>query len=78
VVKHCIDYILYRPPPPPPPLSLPTEQLPKGVALTAFAVSELFTDDEVGDALLPCDAYPSDHLSIVADFDIVSTDPACI
>lgn len=78
VVKHCIDYILYRPPPPPPPLSLPKEQLPKGVALAASAVSELFTDDVVGDALLPCDAYPSDHLSIVADFDIVSTDPACI
>lgn len=76
VVKHCIDYILYRPPPPLPPLSLPLQQFAKRVDLIASAVSELFTDDEVGDALLPCDAYPSDHLSIVADFDIVSTDPA--
>lgn len=76
IVKHCIDYILYRPPPPPSPSLPQQQQRTKGVAFTASAVSELFTDDEVGDALFPCASYPSDHLSIVADFDVIRTDPS--
>lgn len=73
IVKHCIDYILYRPPP------LAQEQPPsftvqeKRVSLAPSAVSELYTDDEVGDALLPSASYPSDHLSIVADFEVLTT-----
>lgn len=66
VVKHCIDYVLYSP--------LCSDDATNSIGdvctLRPKAVAEVLKDNEVGNSLLPSVSYPSDHVSIVADFDI--------
>lgn len=62
IVKHCIDYIFYAP-----------LLLANKVGVRAKAVLRGFTDDEVDEALLPNSRYPSDHIAIAADLQIVTT-----
>jgi hypothetical protein len=40
--------------------------------LRATAVLDLFTAQEVGDTLLPSPSYPSDHLAIAVDLEVLS------
>lgn len=42
------------------------------VGIRTTAVLDLFTTQEVGESLLPSPSYPSDHLAIAADLEIVS------
>jgi endonuclease/exonuclease/phosphatase family metal-dependent hydrolase len=42
------------------------------VGLRATAVLDLFTAQEVGDTLLPSPSYPSDHLAIAVDLEVLS------
>eukprot|EP01039_Chlorochromonas_danica_P009605 gene9602-10617_t len=60
VVKHCIDYIFYAPP-----------SLHRQVGIRAKAVLRGFREDEVDSALFPNDRYPSDHIAIAADLQII-------
>lgn len=74
IVKHCIDYLLYRPLPAPgseAALSAEGKQTAQ-VGVRASRVLRGFSDQEVDPVtLLPSLSYPSDHVSIVADLDIV-------
>ncbi len=79
IAKGCIDYIFYSPslapllppPPPPPPSDGYMDSTDSSVitdySLRAAAVLDLLGEDIVGDALLPNAAFPSDHISLVAD-----------
>ena len=42
------------------------------VGVRALGVLDLLTDEEVGPGFLPSPSYPSDHIAIAADFEIVS------
>ena len=59
VIKHCIDYILYAPP------------LGSGPGVRATSILDLYSDDYIEKDLLPSALYPSDHLSIAAELQIV-------
>jgi nocturnin len=66
VSKSCIDYILYR----------PLTEVARGKAgLRAKSVLGLFSEAEIGQDLLPSDRYPSDHLAIAADLEVVFVKP---
>ena len=66
VSKSCIDYILY----------LPLTEVARGKAgLRAKSVLGLFSEAEIGQDLLPSDRYPSDHLAIAADLEVVFVKP---
>lgn len=69
VVKHCIDYILYSP------SSVScngdNDKNNRKIGLRARAVSALYRDEEMDASLLPSNSYPSDHISIIADFDVL-------
>jgi hypothetical protein len=60
VVKHCIDYILYAP---------PCRHMNVGVR--ALGVLDLLRNHEVGPDFLPSSSYPSDHIAIAADLEII-------
>jgi len=62
VVKNCIDYILYSPP------DADTRQ---SVGVRALGALDLLSDDEVGPGFLPSPSYPSDHIAIAADVEVV-------
>lgn len=62
VVKHCIDYILYAPPP------FHTES---SIGVRALGVLDLLRTDEVGPDFLPSSSYPSDHIAIAADLEVI-------
>jgi len=65
IAKSCIDYILYRP--------LEAEASAEGIrtGLRAKAALGLFTEAEIGEGLLPSARYPSDHLAIAADLEVL-------
>eukprot|EP01038_Epipyxis_sp_PR26KG_P009746 gene9746-13113_t len=70
VVKHCIDYIFYG--------TLLYNKLLKdqdpserNIGIRAKSVLSLLDQELVGESLLPSESYPSDHLSVVADLQIV-------
>lgn len=72
VSKHCIDYIFYTPE-----ASLGTKGTsPVEASLRATAVLDVYTENEVGAALLPSAMYPSDHLAIAADLLLEWTTPS--
>lgn len=60
VVKHCIDYILYAPP-----------RRHMNVGVRALGVLDLLRNHEVGPDFLPSSSYPSDHIAIAADLEII-------
>ena len=62
VVKHCIDYILYAP---------PSSNAESEVGARALGVLDLLGTDEVGPDFLPSSFYPSDHIAIAADLEII-------
>ena len=62
VVKHCIDYILYAP---------PSGHTEKAIGVRALGVLDLLRTDEVGPDYLPSSSYPSDHIAIAADLEII-------
>lgn len=62
VVKHCIDYILYAP---------PSSNAESEVGTRALGVLDLLGTDEVGPDFLPSSFYPSDHIAIAADLEII-------
>jgi len=55
---------------PPAPITTTTEAFQVG--LRATAVLDLFTVQEVGETLLPSPSYPSDHLAIAVDLEVLS------
>lgn len=63
VTKHCIDYIMYTP-------------VSSGhrSAIRPLAALGLYASEEVGDELLPSSLYPSDHVAIAADLEIIARD----
>ena len=65
IVKHCIDYILYTG------LESPATAQPGQLGIRAVATCDMFPDDEVAPELFPNAAYPSDHIALIADFDVV-------
>ena len=76
VAKSCIDYILYRP------LQAAHAEAASGGAsapiapivpagLRARAILKLFNLTDIGAALLPSESYPSDHVAIAADLEVV-------
>lgn len=73
VVRHCIDYIMYAP------LQKDTvaasascmAESCEQVGVRATAVLDGFRDIEVDQALFPNALYPSDHIAIAADLQIV-------
>lgn len=78
VVKHCIDYIMYAP------LSscitrhfdsktMNYVERRKNVGLRAVGVVEGFREDsvDIGEDLLPNAIYPSDHVAVIADLEII-------
>jgi hypothetical protein len=70
VVKHCIDYILYAP---------SSHAAGPGVGVRALSVLDLLRTEEVGPDFLPSSSYPSDHIAIAADLEIIGyTTPAPI
>ena len=66
IAKSCIDYILYRP-------LEAAEASAEGIrtGLRAKAALGLFTEAEIGEGLLPSARYPSDHLAIAADLEVL-------
>jgi hypothetical protein len=62
VVKHCIDYILYAPPP---------SHTESSIGVRALGVLDLLRTDEVGPDFLPSSSYPSDHIAIAADLEVI-------
>eukprot|EP01035_Chromulina_nebulosa_P019583 gene19583-25486_t len=64
IMKHCIDYILYSP-------QTPTPSIHSKIGIRAINVLDLFDDASVSEKLLPSDTYPSDHLAIAADLQII-------
>jgi hypothetical protein len=60
VVKHCIDYILYAPP-----------CRSMNIGVRALGVLDLLRNHEVGPDFLPSSSYPSDHIAIAADLEII-------
>lgn len=86
IAKSCIDYILYRPLSAPL-LPGDARGIAGGdslgggggggvatryrAGLQAKAVLGLFSEAEIGEDLLPSSKYPSDHLAIAADLEIV-------
>lgn len=77
VVKHCIDYILYAP------LRSFTRSADtagdfnsiadkiRNLGVQASAVLRSFKDEEIDPELFPSQSYPSDHISVVADLQII-------
>ena len=65
VVKHCIDYILYAPAP-------SSNDLESGVGVRAMGILDLLRTEEVGPDFLPSSSYPSDHIAIAADLEVIS------
>lgn len=61
IVKHCIDYLLYR----------PLTSTIGDIGVRAVRTLRPLSKEEVGWRLLPNERYPSDHLAIVADLEIV-------
>lgn len=70
IAKHCIDYIMYQPPSDARVVSEKNIQK-KNIGIIAKNVLDLFADDEISQELLPNAIYPSDHLAIAADLQIV-------
>lgn len=62
VVKHCIDYILYAP---------PATHTENAIGVRALGLLDLLRTDEVGPDYLPSSFYPSDHIAIAADLEII-------
>ncbi len=60
VLKHCIDYIFYVP--------FNGNDDKKTPGLIPYACLDLLDDNDVGEKLIPSTKYPSDHISIIADF----------
>eukprot|EP01040_Poterioochromonas_malhamensis_P012759 gene12759-13977_t len=61
VAKHCIDYVLYEP-----------FDVEKGIGIQPTAIASGFSDKEVDqDYLFPNPSYASDHISIVADLEVL-------
>ena len=63
VTKHCIDYIMYTP--------VSSEHRS---AIRPLAALGLYASEDLGDELLPSSSYPSDHVAIAADLEIISRD----
>ena len=66
VTKHCIDYILYN---------RPIDKSSNSNSRPGFrpiSALELFKTEEIGENLLPSSVYPSDHVAIAADLQLVS------
>lgn len=68
VARHCIDYILYSP--------LIKSKLngtcrQSNVGIRAASVLDLYDDKDMSATFLPSASYPSDHLAIAADLQIV-------
>ena len=59
ISKHATDYIFYSP--------LRVDR----PGFRAVAVIDLFDEDDVGKRLLPSSRYPSDHVAIVGDFELL-------
>ena len=88
VTKHCIDYILYAPSTATLvdpeglfrdiPRSLGTETGPSGekravhAGVVPLGALELLQTSQVGPGYLPSASYPSDHIAIAADFEVVT------
>lgn len=62
VVKHCIDYILYAP---------TNHETNTRVGVRALGVLDLLRTEEVGPDFLPSSSYPSDHIAIAADLEVI-------
>lgn len=71
IAKSCIDYILYKPLKMDGQKFLTTRGAGQKAGLRARAVLGLFSESEIGDGLLPSAQYPSDHIAIAADLDVV-------
>jgi exonuclease III len=67
VAKHCIDYILYSPLRP----SLNPTLRRRHVGIRAVAVLDLYEDETVTMDYFPNGMYPSDHIAIAADLEII-------
>ena len=66
VTKHCIDYILY---------SRPNEKTNNDNGKPGFrpiSALELFKTEDIGESLLPSALYPSDHVAIAADLQLIT------
>ena len=71
IVRHCIDYILYS--------SFLKNVINKNnglddfevIGIEATKVLDIYDDQIVTDKFLPNENYPSDHLSIAADLNII-------
>ena len=59
ITKLAVDYIFYSP--------LRLEQ----PGFRALASIDMFDEDDVGKRLLPNKTYPSDHIAIVGDFQLL-------
>jgi len=62
VTKHCIDYILYN---------SPVEKNGRP-GFRPISALDLFKSEDIGENLLPSSFYPSDHVAIAADLQLVS------
>lgn len=66
VTKHCIDYILY---------SKPIEKTINDIGRPGFrpiSALDLFKTEDIGENLLPSALYPSDHVAIAADLQLIT------
>ena len=59
VSKHAADFIFYSP--------LRVDR----PGFRALAVVDMFDEEDVGKRLLPSSKYPSDHIAIVGDFELL-------
>ena len=68
VVKNCIDYILYSPPAA---VDGGSGGALPSVGVRALGALDLLSEEEVGPGFLPSPSYPSDHIAIAADVEVV-------
>jgi hypothetical protein len=78
VSRHCIDYIFYVPPKDT--ISTPssvsvaaasTEGVRASAGVRAAAVLDLLSEEEVGPDFLPSCSYPSDHIAVVGELELI-------
>jgi exonuclease III len=67
VVRHCVDYILYNHGR----AGRTTDPSIPHYGFKAKAVLDGFKDREVDETLLPSSSYPSDHIAIGADLELI-------
>jgi len=71
IAKSCIDYILYRPLSAPPLLEAGVRYGGIRAGMRTKAVLGLYSEEDIGEGLLPSALYPSDHLAIAADLQVL-------